>query len=119
MLKACIFDLDGTLCNTLESMASVANGVLSEFGLKTLPTDNFRFYAGDGASVMIERCLKDAGDPELLKYEKAEKLYRERFNEDPLRGIEIYPGMTDTLKALKDKDDTQTALIDAVKAVLA
>ena len=103
MLKACIFDLDGTLCNTLESMAVVANGVLSEFGLKTLPTDNFRFYAGDGASVMIERCLKDAGDPELLHYEKAEKLYRERFNEDPLRGIKVYPGMEGTLRALKDK----------------
>ena len=103
MLKACIFDLDGTLCNTLESMATVANGVLSEFGLKTLPTDNFRYYAGDGASVMIERCLKDAGDPTLSKYEEAERLYRERFNEDPLRGITIYPGMEKTLRSLKEK----------------
>ena len=103
MLKACIFDLDGTLCNTLESMSFVANGVLAEFGLKTLPTDNFRYYAGDGASVMIERCLKDAGDPGLSKYKEAERLYRERFDEDPLRGIKVYPGMEKTLRSLKEK----------------
>ena len=42
MIKACIFDLDGTLADTLESMAYVANEIMQKYGLKTLPTDNFR-----------------------------------------------------------------------------
>ena len=65
MIKACIFDLDGTLADTLESMAYVANEILECFSLKTLPADNFRYYSGEGADMLIRRCLKDAGDENL------------------------------------------------------
>ena len=46
MIKACIFDLDGTLADTLDSMAYVTNIIMEKFGLKTLPVDNFRYYSG-------------------------------------------------------------------------
>ena len=39
MIKACIFDLDGTLADTLDSMAYVTNIIMEKFGLKTLPVD--------------------------------------------------------------------------------
>ena len=68
MIKACIFDLDGTLADTLESMAYVTNVIMEKFGLKTLPVDNFRYYSGEGASMLIRRALKDAGDPELTHH---------------------------------------------------
>ncbi len=100
-IKACIFDLDGTLCYTLESMAVVVNGVLKELGLRELPTENFRYYCGEGAHVMIGRCLQDAGDNSLQYMEQAEEIYRERFNRDPLYKVKIYPGMEETLKRLK------------------
>ena len=45
MIKACIFDLDGTLADTLDSMAYVTNIIMEKFGLKTLPVDNFRYYS--------------------------------------------------------------------------
>ena len=51
MIRACVFDLDGTLANTLESMSSVANRILAELGLETLPADNFRYYSGEGADI--------------------------------------------------------------------
>ena len=41
-MKACIFDLDGTLCNTLDSMAISANQVIERFGYAPLPAQNFR-----------------------------------------------------------------------------
>ena len=54
MYKACIFDLDGTLANTVESIAYVANKVLKKFGYDPLPTE--RFYlstsSGETASTM-------------------------------------------------------------------
>ena len=63
MIKACIFDLDGTLANTLESMAYVANEILKSMNLKPQPVENFKYYSGEGADMLIHRCLKDAGDP--------------------------------------------------------
>lgn len=53
MIRAFIFDLDGTLANTLESMAYVANGIMREFGLSELPADNFRYYSGEGAEMLV------------------------------------------------------------------
>ena len=64
MIKACIFDLDGTLANTLESMAYVANEILEKLELTPQPVENFKYYSGEGADMLIRRCLKDAGDPE-------------------------------------------------------
>lgn len=101
MIKACIFDLDGTLADTLESMAYVANEIMQKYGLKTLPTDNFRYYSGEGADMLMQRALKDAGDKELIHYEEGRRLYREMFAADPMYKVVPYEGMPETLKELK------------------
>lgn len=101
MIKACIFDLDGTLAYTLDSMACVANEVMEKFGLKTLPVENFKYYCGEGADMLVRRCLTDAGDPELVHFEEAKALYRKKFDEDPLYMVAHYQGMPETLEALK------------------
>ncbi len=101
MIKACIFDLDGTLANTLESMAYVANHIMRGFGLKELPVENFRYYCGEGANMLMRRCLKDAGDPELTRFEEGQRMYREMFAEDPMYKVTHYEGMLETLAELK------------------
>ena len=103
MIKACIFDLDGTLADTLDSLATVANGVLRDFGLRELPRENFKYYAGEGATMLVRRCLKDAGDPELTLLEKMDQVYRERFNANPLYLVRAYEGMPETLRQLKEE----------------
>lgn len=103
MIKACVFDLDGTLADTLESMAYITNLIMAKFGLKTLPTDNFRYYSGEGANMLMRRALKDAGDAELTRYEEGQKLYREMFAEDPMYKVTCYEGMPETLKELKNR----------------
>ena len=102
MIKACIFDLDGTLADTLDSMAYVTNIIMEKFGLKTLPVDNFRYYSGEGANMLIRRALKDAGDPELAHYDEGQKLYREMFEADPMYKVVPYKGIPETLKKLKE-----------------
>ena len=47
MIKACIFDLDGTLAYTLDSMAVVGNEVVRKYGLKPMPIENYRYYCGN------------------------------------------------------------------------
>ncbi len=103
MIKACIFDLDGTLADTLESMAYVTNEIMQKYGLKTLPTDNFRYYSGEGADMLMQRALKDAGDKELIYYEEGRRLYREMFAADPMYKVVPYEGMPETLKKLKKR----------------
>ena len=103
MIKACIFDLDGTLADTLESMAYVANEIMQKYGLKTLPTDNYRYYSGEGADMLMQRALKDAGDKELIHYEEGRRLYREMFAADPMYKVVPYEGMPETLKELKKR----------------
>ena len=103
MIKACIFDLDGTLADTLESMAYVANEIMQKYGLKTLLTDNFRYYSGEGADMLMQRALKDAGDKELIHYEEGRRLYREMFAADPMYKVVPYEGMPETLKELKKR----------------
>ena len=101
MIKACIFDLDGTLANTLDSMAYVANEILRDMGLKEQPTENFKYYSGEGADMLVRRCLKDAGDPELIHFEECRELYRKKFDEDPLYKVVPYEGIMETLHTLR------------------
>lgn len=103
MFKACIFDLDGTLANTLESMAYVTNIILKKYNLKELPVDGFRYYSGEGAHMLVQRCLKDAGDVELRYLPEAENMYREMFAADPMYKVIHYEGMPETIKQLKKR----------------
>ena len=103
MLRAGIFDLDGTLADTLESMAYVTNVIMKKLQLKTLKVEDFKYYSGEGAHMLIERCLKDAGDPELKYQEEAEKMYRDMFAADPMYKVTHYQGMPETIKALKQR----------------
>lgn len=103
MIKACIFDLDGTLANTLESMSYVANIVLKKFSLKELPTENFKYYCGDGADMLVRRCLVDAGDPELLHFEEGKNLYRQLFAENSMYKAEPYPEIPELLSELRSR----------------
>ena len=55
--KAVIFDLDGTLLDTLEDLADSVNHVLQNKGLPTHPTEAFRYFVGNGAAMVVSRAL--------------------------------------------------------------
>ena len=103
MIKACVFDLDGTLADTLKSMAYVANAIMCKFHLKQLPVDNFRYYCGEGATMLMKRCLTDAGDTELIHLEEGQQIYRDMFADDPMYKVVPYEGIPETLLKLKEK----------------
>ena len=54
--RLCIFDLDGTLADTLASIAYSANLTLERFGYPKQPVDKFRYFAGDGVGELTKRC---------------------------------------------------------------
>ena len=56
-IKAIIFDLDGTLLDTLEDIADAVNGVLSERGFPSHRIDAYRYFVGDGSETLVRRAL--------------------------------------------------------------
>ena len=55
--QAVLFDLDGTLLDTLTDIANAVNDVLTRFGFQTHPTDAYRYFVGDGEHDLIKRIL--------------------------------------------------------------
>jgi phosphoglycolate phosphatase len=97
--KAVIFDLDGTLLNTLEDLGTSVNTVLSGKGLPTHKLDAYRFFIGEGAAVLIKRALpEDRRDESLIKecHDMFITTYRENFN----KTVSIYEGIPELLDEL-------------------
>lgn len=103
MVKACIFDLDGTLADTVESIAHAVNRTLEYYGFAPRPVEEYNFYAGDGMNMCIKRALAAAGDPEGKYLEKATPLMRKWFAEDPLYRAKPYEGIIEVIRELKQK----------------
>ena len=103
MIKACIFDLDGTLTNTLESMTYSVNLTLEEMGLSKITKDQCRLFVGNGARVLIEKSLKAAGDTDASRIEEGMEIYGRIFDRNCTYHVTPYEGIPEMLKALKDK----------------
>lgn len=102
-----IFDLDGTIVDTLESLAYTTNLVLKEFNLQPQPTDAYRKFVGDGARKLMERALIAAddvlGDNGIpVHLEEALESYFSKFEEHCTYRVAAYGGMRDTLETLKE-----------------
>lgn len=101
MYKACIFDLDGTLTDTLESLTYSVNATLLELGLSQITHEQCKAFVGSGARKLIERALKASGDPELHLVEQAMEAYGRIFKENCTYQVAPYDGIVDMLKELK------------------
>ena len=102
-MKACIFDLDGTLTNTLESMTYSVNLTLEEMGLSKITKDQCRLFVGNGARVLMEKSLKAAGDTDASRIEEGMEIYGRIFDRNCTYHVTPYEGIPEMLKALKDK----------------
>lgn len=101
MIKACIFDLDGTIADTVESIAVVGNRLLSHYGLKEQPVEGYNFFAGDGADELVRRILEASGGIDKVDYEEAKQIYRKWFEEDPFYHVKPFDGIVEMLNGLK------------------
>lgn len=70
--KAVIFDLDGTLINSIEDLADSANAVLTEYNFPTFDVEAYKYKVGNGIRKLMERALpddkKDLLDEALAKF---------------------------------------------------
>ncbi len=103
MYKGCIFDLDGTLADTLQSLAYCTNLALEAVGLKPNPVYMYKKFAGDGAKVMIQRSLAAAGDLELKLFEKASEIHKKTYEKFSMYKVKPFDGIDELLEQLKNK----------------
>lgn len=103
MIKACIFDLDGTILYTLESIALAGNRMLEELGYEKQPLDDYRYYCGDGSDNLVKRCLKKVGGYTSENFAAGKILNRKFLAENPSYHVHPYEGMEDVLRELKAK----------------
>jgi phosphoglycolate phosphatase len=100
VMQAVIFDLDGTLLDTLEDIAAAANSALREEGFPEHPLDAYRRFVGNGVAILMQRALPESNlQPEQIERcaERFRDVYRDHWN---LR-TQLYPGINELLSELR------------------
>lgn len=103
MYKVCIFDLDGTLTDTLDSLTVSVNKMLEVLGLGQITQDQCRSFVGNGAKVLVGRALRACGDDDLAHLEEGYKVYGRIFDEYCTLGVRPYRGIPELLETLHEK----------------
>lgn len=103
MIKACIFDLDGTLTDTLESLAYSVQLTLEEMGLQKITKEQCKSFVGNGARRLMELSLQAAGADPCERLEEGMRIYGRIFDANCTYHVTPYEGIPEMLKALKDK----------------
>lgn len=99
MYKAVLFDLDGTLTDTLADIAAAMNRALRLHGLPEWPVDAYRYLVGNGAKVLAERCVRDR--QELASAVRAD--YQAYYETHNLVETRPYDGVPEMLRGLVDR----------------
>lgn len=105
MYQACIFDLDGTLADTLDSIVYFGNSALAECGYPAIDREKYRYLVGKGSDLLMRGMLQEVSpkgytedDVILLR-----KTYENLYEQDPMYFVDQYDGMEEVLRDLKNR----------------
>ncbi len=100
-MQLMIFDLDGTLLNTLGDLADAANFALESMGFPVHGTEEYKYFVGNGIPKLIERCLpEDKRSDEII--EKTLEIFDKRYGEHCMDKTRPYAGITETIGKLSE-----------------
>ena len=107
--KAVLFDLDGTLLDTLDDLADSANGALAELGFEGHPVESYRYFVGDGMNMLVRRILpSDKLDEQTIS--KCLSAVKEQYSRRWANKTRPYPGVCELLRALETRRIAKTIL---------
>lgn len=98
-LEAVVFDLDGTLLDTLEDLTDSVNAALREYGCEEKTVDQVRAYVGNGIkNLMIRSVSQGEAHPD---FDGIFEAFRKHYKRNCRNKTKPYPGIMDLLRALK------------------
>ena len=97
---ALVFDLDGTLVDSVPDLRAALNTVLRELGRRELAAGEVRGMIGDGVPALVRRGLAATG--EAVGFAAAHARFVELYEADPTTLSQLYPGVAETLAGLRD-----------------
>lgn len=100
-MKLAIFDLDGTLVNSLADIAEATNYAMRKLGFPEHELSEFNYLVGDGVAKLIERALPKENQD---KFSEVLKIYNDYYNNHYTVKTYIYDGIENMLNILKEKD---------------
>ena len=101
MKRLVIFDLDGTLLNTIEDLGEAANYALEKTGYPTHSIASYPYFVGNGVSKLLQRVLpEDARTEENVN--ELRKYFMEYYEVHNTDNTKPYPGITELLEQLQD-----------------
>lgn len=103
--KLLIFDLDGTLINSIPDLTLAINKMLQSLDIDPLKVEEVRPFIGNGAKTLVSRSLnythKNNVSEEL--FDKAFPVFMQSYKETPCKDTFLYPGVKETLEHLINK----------------
>ena len=100
-VKGVVFDMDGTLLNTLPDLKALTNAVLSDLGYPTHTEEAIRGFIGDGVRALMMRAMPDSASDDEKEAALAE--WKSRYQEFGRRKTVPYPNIIEMLEGLKSK----------------
>ena len=122
MKKLIVYDLDGTLVDTLDDITTAANLMLTEMGARTISKLEVRGCVGRGLQELVNECL--GGEQDSKRLAEGMKIYRRHYSKHMLDHSQPYPGAMQVLEHFRSRvqavitnkpDPYATQMIEALK----
>jgi phosphoglycolate phosphatase len=108
MIKTILFDLDGTLLNTLDDLSNSVNHALQQHGLPLREVEEIRMFVGNGVRKLVQRAVPNTLD--VPSTEKVFATFQEHYLQHCYDLTKPYPGILDLLCQLR-KQGIRTGIV--------
>lgn len=103
MIKCCIFDLDGTILDTITTITHYVNVTFEKNGISPITVDECKYFAGNGARKLMERSLASKGITDAATVDRMLKEYLFAYDSKPLHLTAVFDGINEMLLKLSEK----------------
>ena len=101
MIKCCVFDLDGTILDTISTITYYVNKALQKFGYGEISEDSCKYFVGNGARNLIKRTLSHLGVTDAQITERVFLYYDGEYKSSPYYLTDRFSGMAELLSELR------------------